>query len=193
MLGLIKGCQTVAPEGTSCGVYTGFKTLPGLPCLGSLLRSDTLRSLLGSLPGRDYALGIRAGVTAGGWSLKWGSHWSLLGCCWALKVLRTMQGKASADHTTLLLNCYTKLKDVDKLDRFLRGSGAPDSAPALNFDVETAVKVGGPVFAQQALHRSMQCSCTARAHVIVCSLGWVFDAAALCSLFRLCSLVRTRL
>ncbi|KAL3155173.1 hypothetical protein ABBQ32_013114 [Trebouxia sp. C0010 RCD-2024] len=51
------------------------------------------------------------------------------------------QGKASADHTTLLLNCYTKLKDVDKLDRFLRGSGAPDSTPSLNFDVETAVKV----------------------------------------------------
>lgn len=53
-----------------------------------------------------------------------------------------VQGKASADHTTLLLNCYTKLKDVDKLDRFLRGSGGPDSAPSLNFDVETAVKVG---------------------------------------------------
>ena len=52
-----------------------------------------------------------------------------------------MQGKASADHTTLLLNCYTKLKDVDKLDQFLRGSGAADSTPSLNFDVETAVKV----------------------------------------------------
>ena len=52
-----------------------------------------------------------------------------------------VQAKASADHTTLLLNCYTKLKDVDKLDQFLRGSGAADSAPSLNFDVETAVKV----------------------------------------------------
>ncbi len=52
-----------------------------------------------------------------------------------------LQGKASADHTTLLLNCYTKLKDVDKLDQFLRGSGAADSTPSLNFDVETAVKV----------------------------------------------------
>lgn len=51
------------------------------------------------------------------------------------------QGKASADHTTLLLNCYTKLKDVDKLDQFLRGSGAADTTPSLNFDVETAVKV----------------------------------------------------
>lgn len=55
--------------------------------------------------------------------------------------ISTVQGKASADHTTLLLNCYTKLKDVDKLDQFLRGSGAADSAPSLNFDVETAVKV----------------------------------------------------
>ena len=56
------------------------------------------------------------------------------------------QGRASADHTTLLLNCYTKLKDVDKLDSFLRGdcaagSGAAGSSPSLNFDVETAVKV----------------------------------------------------
>lgn len=55
-----------------------------------------------------------------------------------------MQGKASADHTTLLLNCYTKLKDVDKLDQFLRGSGAANSTPSLNFDVETAVKVWSP-------------------------------------------------
>lgn len=54
---------------------------------------------------------------------------------------RTMQGRASADHTTLLLNCYTKLKDVGKLDDFLRGSGAAGSSPSLNFDVETAVKV----------------------------------------------------
>jgi len=52
-----------------------------------------------------------------------------------------LQGKASADHTTLLLNCYTKLKDVEKLDQFLRGSGAADTTPSLNFDVETAVKV----------------------------------------------------
>ena len=52
-----------------------------------------------------------------------------------------MQGRASADHTTLLLNCYTKLKDVDKLDEFLRGSGAAGTTPSLNFDVETAVKV----------------------------------------------------
>lgn len=29
-----------------------------------------------------------------------------------------LQGLASADHTTLLLNCYTRLKDVAKLDAF---------------------------------------------------------------------------
>lgn len=52
-----------------------------------------------------------------------------------------LQGKASADHTTLLLNCYTKLKDVDKLDQFLKGSSATGTSPSLNFDVETAVKV----------------------------------------------------
>ncbi len=62
-----------------------------------------------------------------------------------------LQGKASADHTTLLLNCYTKLKDVDKLDQFLRGSGAADTTPSLNFDVETAVKV----FSHSCIHSSI--------------------------------------
>lgn len=33
-------------------------------------------------------------------------------------------GKANSDHTTLLLNCYTKLKDVGKLDSFLRSVGS---------------------------------------------------------------------
>ena len=57
------------------------------------------------------------------------------------------QGRAGADHTTLLLNCYTKLKDVAKLDEFLRGStatsadGSNGDAAALPFDTETAVKV----------------------------------------------------
>lgn len=52
------------------------------------------------------------------------------------------QSLANADHTTLLLNCYTKLKDVSKLDAFLRGAGASaDGQGALPFDVETAVKV----------------------------------------------------
>jgi hypothetical protein len=30
------------------------------------------------------------------------------------------QGLANADHTTLLFNCYTKLKDVQKLDEFIK-------------------------------------------------------------------------
>jgi len=70
------------------------------------------------------------------------------------------KGLASADHTTLLLNCYTKLKDVAKLDAFILRSGvpqaaAPRTAPSasastltpggaaagLKFDAETAVKV----------------------------------------------------
>ncbi|CAK0785749.1 hypothetical protein CVIRNUC_008960 [Coccomyxa viridis] len=51
------------------------------------------------------------------------------------------QKLAGADHTTLLLNCYTKLKDVSKLDAFLRGSGATDGSTPPPFDAETAVKV----------------------------------------------------
>ena len=52
-----------------------------------------------------------------------------------------LQKLAGADHTTLLLNCYTKLKDVSKLDAFLRGSGAAEGSSSLPFDAETAVKV----------------------------------------------------
>jgi hypothetical protein len=43
-------------------------------------------------------------------------------------------GLANANHTTLLLNCYTKLKDLDKLNEFIK-------KPDLKFDVETAIKV----------------------------------------------------
>ena len=57
----------------------------------------------------------------------------------------SLQKLAGADHTTLLLNCYTKLKDVSKLDAFLRGSGATDGSTPPPFDAETAVKVGGIV------------------------------------------------
>ncbi|GAX83865.1 hypothetical protein CEUSTIGMA_g11290.t1 [Chlamydomonas eustigma] len=38
------------------------------------------------------------------------------------------KGLASADHTTLLLNCYTKLKDVDKLDAFIYGSSTSNES-----------------------------------------------------------------
>lgn len=41
--------------------------------------------------------------------------------------------KANADHTTLLLNCYAKLKDVDKLEAFIKQPGD------LKFDLDTAI------------------------------------------------------
>ncbi|XP_004516854.1 vacuolar protein-sorting-associated protein 11 homolog [Cicer arietinum] len=48
------------------------------------------------------------------------------------------KGLASKDHTTLLLNCYTKLKDVEKLNLFIKSE---DSIGELKFDVETAIRV----------------------------------------------------
>ena len=61
------------------------------------------------------------------------------------------QGLANSDHTTLLLNTYTKLKDVSRLDSFIKTesksrkkdsnvSGEPD-AEELPFDLETAIRV----------------------------------------------------
>ncbi|KAJ0963548.1 hypothetical protein J5N97_028670 [Dioscorea zingiberensis] len=47
-------------------------------------------------------------------------------------------GLPSKDHTTLLLNCYTKLKDVEKLNKFIKGD---DSVGDHKFDVETAIRV----------------------------------------------------
>eukprot|EP00918_Siedleckia_nematoides_P018931 GHVU01040411.1.p1 GENE.GHVU01040411.1~~GHVU01040411.1.p1 ORF type:complete len:904 (-),score=100.20 GHVU01040411.1:521-3232(-) len=43
---------------------------------------------------------------------------------------------ATEDHTTLLLNCYTKLKDVPRLDDFIMNKDRE-----VDFDVETAIKV----------------------------------------------------
>ncbi|ESO93774.1 hypothetical protein LOTGIDRAFT_182193 [Lottia gigantea] len=43
---------------------------------------------------------------------------------------------ATEEHTTLLLNCYTKLKDVSKLDEFIMTKDRE-----IDFDVETAIKV----------------------------------------------------
>ncbi|KAI0437145.1 vacuolar protein sorting protein-like protein [Xylaria telfairii] len=43
--------------------------------------------------------------------------------------------RATADHTTLLLNCYAKLKDVEKLEKFIRSEGD------LKFDLETAINM----------------------------------------------------
>ncbi|XP_010244136.1 PREDICTED: vacuolar protein-sorting-associated protein 11 homolog isoform X1 [Nelumbo nucifera] len=48
------------------------------------------------------------------------------------------KGLASKDHTTLLLNCYTKLKDVEKLNMFIKSE---DSIGEHKFDVETAIRV----------------------------------------------------
>ncbi|OQO09495.1 hypothetical protein B0A48_04897 [Cryoendolithus antarcticus] len=41
--------------------------------------------------------------------------------------------KATSDHTTLLLNCYAKLKDVEKLEAFIKQPGN------LRFDLDTAI------------------------------------------------------
>ncbi|GMY11086.1 vacuolar protein-sorting-associated protein 11 homolog [Fagus crenata] len=48
------------------------------------------------------------------------------------------KGLASKDHTTLLLNCYTKLKDVGKLNIFIKSE---DGVGEHKFDVETAIRV----------------------------------------------------
>ncbi|GJJ12060.1 hypothetical protein Clacol_006301 [Clathrus columnatus] len=53
-------------------------------------------------------------------------------------------GLANSDHTTLLLNTYTKLKDVSRLDSFIKTeshrtvSGDPNDLP---FDLQTAIRV----------------------------------------------------
>ena len=36
-----------------------------------------------------------------------------------LNILPSQQGVANQDHTTLLLNCYTKLKNVKKLEQVI--------------------------------------------------------------------------
>ncbi|KAF2869673.1 hypothetical protein BDV95DRAFT_497220 [Massariosphaeria phaeospora] len=43
--------------------------------------------------------------------------------------------KATSDHTTLLLNCYAKLKDVEKLEEFIKTPGD------LKFDLDTAISM----------------------------------------------------
>ena len=65
------------------------------------------------------------------------------------------EGRAAADHTTLLLNCYTKARQQEKLRDFIRGEGSASrhssgnnknnqtstSSSALTFDVRTAIGV----------------------------------------------------
>ncbi|VBB78255.1 Putative Vacuolar protein sorting-associated protein 11 [Podospora comata] len=43
--------------------------------------------------------------------------------------------RATSDHTTLLLNCYAKLKDIDKLEKFIKSEGD------LKFDLDTAISM----------------------------------------------------
>ncbi|KAG2053203.1 hypothetical protein BDR06DRAFT_956764 [Suillus hirtellus] len=54
-------------------------------------------------------------------------------------------GLANADHTTLLLNTYTKLKDIGRLDSLIntesRRSGSAESNGDLLFDLDTAIRV----------------------------------------------------
>ena len=52
-------------------------------------------------------------------------------------------GLANADHTTLLLNTYTKLKDVARLDSFIRTESRrnAEDSDELPFDLETAIRV----------------------------------------------------
>ncbi|KAJ7630509.1 hypothetical protein FB45DRAFT_1150875 [Roridomyces roridus] len=56
-------------------------------------------------------------------------------------------GLANSDHTTLLLNAYTKLKDVARLDSFIktesrsRANANGDEKDELPFDLDTAIRV----------------------------------------------------
>ena len=53
-------------------------------------------------------------------------------------------GLANSDHTTLLLNTYTKLKDVARLDGFIKGESKRASEgekEELPFDLDTAIRV----------------------------------------------------
>ncbi|PPQ73707.1 hypothetical protein CVT24_007262, partial [Panaeolus cyanescens] len=50
-------------------------------------------------------------------------------------------GLANADHTTLLLNTYTKLKDVSRLDSFIKTESRRNDSDELPFDLETAIRV----------------------------------------------------
>ncbi|KAH8117125.1 hypothetical protein DFH11DRAFT_1579398 [Phellopilus nigrolimitatus] len=55
-------------------------------------------------------------------------------------------GLANSEHTTLLLNTYTKLKDVTRLDSFIKTEARPSSDGDVSkdeppFDLETAIRV----------------------------------------------------
>ena len=54
-------------------------------------------------------------------------------------------GQPTSDHTTLLLNCYTKLKDSSKLNEFINidddNNNSNNNKNQYNFDVSTAIRV----------------------------------------------------
>ena len=55
-----------------------------------------------------------------------------------VQILEELHNKklANSDHTTLLLNCYARLKNVDQLENFIK------SGPqGVEFDVDTAIQV----------------------------------------------------
>lgn len=56
-------------------------------------------------------------------------------------------GRASADHTTLLLNCFTRLDETNRLKDFLQNDRNPD----LMFDLDAAIKVCRNASEEQAL------------------------------------------
>lgn len=52
------------------------------------------------------------------------------------------RGLANSDHTTLLLNAYTKMKDVDRLDAFIKADTHKGTTSGeLPFDLETVIRV----------------------------------------------------
>lgn len=53
------------------------------------------------------------------------------------------QSLANADHTTLLLNCYTKLKDSSKLEEFIKVQGGVGSWGFLEGPTEHEVALLG--------------------------------------------------
>lgn len=51
------------------------------------------------------------------------------------------RGLATTDHTTLLLNCYTKNLDKARLDAFIKVETKKSSPDTLPFDLDTAIRV----------------------------------------------------
>lgn len=51
------------------------------------------------------------------------------------------KGLANSDITTLLLNCYTKLKDDEAISRFIHSSASDRDEDVPPFDLETAIRV----------------------------------------------------